>query len=366
MINIKIRSLFDINKNISRVEFFNIFNTEDVVYSHTSGIGKLLVDLINLDVEDVLDKLGIKPRSQEDNSIGEYGPRLSELIPKTEMELKERIAEIDSFYTRLIECNYLFLGLKLNYEDLKDQYEVLFSLVTEHYEDTEPSILDSLNYPHNLYEPIYDFIDRQDKYINAIGYCLDVDCIKELKELSLVQRYYYFTTFIDEWDINVDLNYTFQNRIESKGNLTLTEKVALIKGNSINMVEVFEGDLWNSCSLELIKMINNNIQVKKCKHCKKYFILEGRPTAEYCERVIEGESGPCNIVGPRKKYEKNIKNDPIMYEYRKAYKTHNARVRIKKMNNHEFLNWTNIAKDKLGQAKEGIITLEEFREWLKK
>lgn len=51
--------------------------------------------------------------------------------------------------------------------------------------------------------------------------------------------------------------------------------------------------------------------------------------------------------------------------YNRAYKTHHARLRNKKMCQSEFEIWTREAKENLKKVRMGKLELAAFKEWLK-
>ncbi len=59
-------------------------------------------------------------------------------------------------------------------------------------------------------------------------------------------------------------------------------------------------------------------------------------------------------------------NEEELKIYNRAYKTHHARLRNKKMNSHEFETWTHEAKDRLEKVRAGELDIAAFKEWLKK
>ena len=58
-------------------------------------------------------------------------------------------------------------------------------------------------------------------------------------------------------------------------------------------------------------------------------------------------------------WERRSKEDQPFMAYRKEYKKRFARI-----TNDEFLAWGERAREKKNECDKGIITLEEFKEWL--
>ena len=118
--------------------------------------------------------------------------------------------------------------------------------------------------------------------------------------------------------------------------------------------------------LEVYTMIQNNIHIKRCKNCNRYFIQE-KGNQEYCDRIGKGETKACNEIGKSRTYEKRVsKDNSPMALYRKAYKTHFARMRSGRLTKEEFEAWKDEAAEKRKIAESGKLDLDEFALWLKK
>jgi hypothetical protein len=122
-------------------------------------------------------------------------------------------------------------------------------------------------------------------------------------------------------------------------------------------------DIEAYCLFTIAKLYNNGASINKCHNCGKYFVPLTRNDEIYCDNVFNN-GRTCKQTG----YENKIKSDEILKEYRRAYKNKNAYKQRDKNKNpnaeKEFKNWVYAAKLKLGDCKEGLITLVEFRDWL--
>ncbi len=141
-------------------------------------------------------------------------------------------------------------------------------------------------------------------------------------------------------------------------------KETMIKEN-INVVQMYDllfmGDLIR---LELMGIVENNMPIKKCKYCKRYFVPIGRTDIEYCTMIPDGETKPCNEIGAIKNYSKSVASDPANQLYLKAYRRMNSKARTKRITQLHFLEWSDEARSKRNLCKEGGITIEEFKVWL--
>lgn len=110
--------------------------------------------------------------------------------------------------------------------------------------------------------------------------------------------------------------------------------------------------------------LRKNVRFRKCKYCGRYFPITGRSISEYCDRLIEGSTKTCKQMGYVRLYDKQAQDDPVIREYKRSYKAHNARVRRGQMSREEFNAWAEEARRQRELALELQLTLEEFKAWL--
>ena len=122
------------------------------------------------------------------------------------------------------------------------------------------------------------------------------------------------------------------------------------------------GRLFNYIIAEYIK---RGVRVKKCKNCGGDFISHRNNQVDYCDRVISNTGKTCRQLGAIRVYQNKQNENPIMREYNKSYKTHNARIRYGTITKEEFAEWSVKAREMRQRCMDGEITLEEFIEWLK-
>jgi hypothetical protein len=203
---------------------------------------------------------------------------------------------------------------------------------------------------------------NQGCYEDAINYCVSIDPKdKRLQELTPMKRLYLYQKQPSQYRIET-ISKSLIIRHES-----IPETLNEIPNKNYFMVEMVESDDIDSIFyISLMKMVINSIYVKKCEYCGKYFLIEGRrKTVKYCDNIFKGKTQPCFALAARDKYQQSLEKDEAMMAYRKAYKKLNARVKIKKWDNSDFLTWCDKAKIELKKCKNSEITLEEFNKWLK-
>ena len=114
----------------------------------------------------------------------------------------------------------------------------------------------------------------------------------------------------------------------------------------------------------LYRYLQENIHLRKCKYCGRHFATRGHTKLEYCDRLIENSTKTCREMGSLRHYEQRKMEDPAVREYKRSYKTHNARIRYGLMTREEFTAWSVEARAKRDACSAGKLPLEEFVAWL--
>ena len=131
------------------------------------------------------------------------------------------------------------------------------------------------------------------------------------------------------------------------------------------IVELYEIDsLDDLIRFEFVKMIEQDIFIKKCKNCGWFFIPKRRADAEYCERIFGNTNRKCSEVGATLRYEKKVAENPILEAHKTAYRRFNSRTRAKKMSQEEFMLWSEEAAQKRDACLAGELPFDEFVIWL--
>lgn len=110
--------------------------------------------------------------------------------------------------------------------------------------------------------------------------------------------------------------------------------------------------------------IMDEYPTRRCKNCGKWFVLTGHQGLEYCSRTFDEKGHTCRDVGAGLIWERKSKDDKPFMAYRKEYKKRFARIKAGRITNEEFLVWGERARTKKRECDAGVISLEEFREWL--
>ncbi len=103
---------------------------------------------------------------------------------------------------------------------------------------------------------------------------------------------------------------------------------------------------------------------RRCKNCGRWFILTGHNGLEYCSRPLDEKGNTCRDIGAGLLWEKKSRSDKPFMAYRKEYKKRFARIKAGRITEAQFHEWGERARAKKQECDAGIITLDEFIEWL--
>ena len=137
-----------------------------------------------------------------------------------------------------------------------------------------------------------------------------------------------------------------------------------------NSITYYFWDIGDLVLFDMIEMEKRGIELKQCQNCGKYFVPESRSDEIYCNNIFKNNR-TCRQIG----YENKINNDEVLREYRKIYKTQNARKQRNKDNinglEERFARWASFAKEQLIKCQNGEISVEKMKtlistsDWMK-
>lgn len=237
-----------------------------------------------------------------------------------------------------------------------------------------------------------DEIETQRKIYNMLYFLLDISA-QGLNELTPLQRTWFYSNIVPDTRVEVISSKYFPFKPSALDRIGDDDKFrplyALGKLNvgrngipddmgeafysaigyakTITVTKPYEeyevGSLHQLLCLEIWTMLQDEVMIRKCRHCGKYFIITDRKVA-YCDRV--DESGMCcSAIGSQESFKKKMEADEALQIYNRAYKTHHARVRKGIMSKDAFQLWCKDAKLKLAEVRNGKLEIARFQEWVK-
>ncbi|MFI3326960.1 MAG: DUF6076 domain-containing protein [Clostridia bacterium] len=174
-----------------------------------------------------------------------------------------------------------------------------------------------------------------------------------------------FEKYINKYDINYSIYYTTPKfiKFESKPTIYTTSDKSKIVVGEIFSYETLEALLYR----DFIGCIKNEVMPKRCKNFGKYYIPNFGYYSEYCDNIAPNETTKtCRDIGIQTAFGQKLKDNPVLFEYQKAYKTHHARFVKKKMSKDELENWKIFANDLKEKTLNGELNFEDFLKQIKK
>jgi hypothetical protein len=239
---------------------------------------------------------------------------------------------------------------------------------------SNPDILD------NPFTRIFKNLEDIETHITEIGgllgnyhvlvdHVLDSDHVL-FKEVNALTRYCLFQNKIPVPVDRIEVtHFCSTNGVEFNNTsdfAQLKNTVKELQKLELTMIEIYYvKSIEEALYISFIKMVTNNVMVKKCKCCNKFFIPGGRSDTEYCNRIAPDSSKTCREVGAIKKYHEKSNNNPIMKEFQREYKKMNSRVRIKKITQTNFYDWSEKARALRDRAINENMELDIFKKLLK-
>lgn len=234
---------------------------------------------------------------------------------------------------------------------------------------------------------LYEYQDAQDDFKKILEYVYNLKEKTFLEGLTPSQRYFIFlqscsndvrirlSEYLNNVSLTQDIDYT--NLCDLNLPYVTSPKILadLIrkkdKKNHHYNISTFLYDFNNLISAYyycVLHLIENNIPIKKCKNCGRYFIPENRTSSIYCNRKVEGNK-TCKDIGASNTYNEKLKKDEVNALYRK---TLSAKKMLANRNPdipmylEKYEEWKKTANKYKQDIKNGLKTNEEFKEWIEK
>lgn len=161
-------------------------------------------------------------------------------------------------------------------------------------------------------------------------------------------------------DIMAPSDYSFLHDAE------IRQKMMITADNDLHRLEYYihADDTMQSMIMGYIRdMIENDAVIRKCKHCGRYFVAQGKTV--YCNRTVDAQSNTCRKKGAMAQYTQNLDSAPEKKAYRLTYKNNFAKMKKGALSEAEFERWKKEAKKLKKDVESGSMPVEAFLDWLK-
>ena len=223
----------------------------------------------------------------------------------------------------------------------------------------------------------YELNEFKEDLITDIQYIYNMNELMELQEYTPYQRFF---TLLNSDRFSKALKHYNSEKIKinfsafewiNKYNFYAREDVTLkvAKKNIVNTPFFYEcDDIMQALIIEVSILAYNNIEIKKCKNCGKYFVPENRSDELFCNNIYENNK-TCKEIGYFKVIQKEIHDNELLRQYRNVYQKLLLRTR-RNPENIDYKRDFDIFRDENSKYRELIekkkMTENEYLEWLKK
>lgn len=128
---------------------------------------------------------------------------------------------------------------------------------------------------------------------------------------------------------------------------------------------LYPESIYDLISYHLQECIKRELRFRICKNYGRYFYMSGRNTAMYCYRPYDENGHTCRRIAPVRAWSERNQKDKIFHEYRREYKRRFAWINAGRIGRDAFYAWSKQAREKKTECVAGIISYEDFTEWLR-
>lgn len=355
--------------------FINIFSGSEIYLNYGEGI----LDFIYADFEATLDQPTVANRHWT-------------MLNNKHKELY-RAKIIDGMYSDMQAIVDDFYAYKDDFNTLKDTayaslYSAICPIIFEGKWCLDHGLQSYGNYLRSL----------QQEYIDLIEFCFDEDFFPSvLGHLHPAERFFIFRNCrISSTDIQRTETLSFFSRTMSGQEMpygmpmqalmqrldksltptddhsALAEILGVPVDSLLTMIQLphfmnvqyeFE-TIKDILELEFTKILEAGVRFRKCKRCGRYFIMKGNYDTNYCDSIAPGETRTCQELAAGENYRAKHADDKGLAIYNKYYKRYAARVKVRQIKEDAFKQWKYQAMTKRDECNAGVITPEEYIQWM--
>lgn len=238
-------------------------------------------------------------------------------------------------------------------QDFKNTYEDIFYACKKKLKEFQNLIRLCINYTYNL--------KGSDDYTNSpyhtkfISYSISKNLFKYMANVNM----------------HFNINYAYKtNDIITKDISPLKVKEMVNNGT----IALYESPIYNSkCLSNLVYLslyeiaTNLAVSIGICKNCSKYFISYYKSPGTYCRITYAENDEICKDIGIQISYKKKQADNACLKLYRKTYqkKLMYAKRSGDEVVKQNFDEWKKVARNKVKDFENGVISEEELTKWLK-
>ena len=220
------------------------------------------------------------------------------------------------------------------------------------------------------------FIEWQDNFRKCVDFVYNLNGNKDLKdeENKLAKFVAYtikdsqFYTYSQDIEVITDNYINIHNYNHNETIIELIRKINN-KDSKLELHNVYTSTKLTSMCFAILDQVirHENLQIKTCLNCGRYFIPNYRQNEIYCDLANVDQSPSCKEKGANEQYKKNLENNQTQALYRRIYRQKfmiAQRNKESKTIQKDFEQWKKEAKDKITKMKKNKLTEDEVYKWL--
>lgn len=220
------------------------------------------------------------------------------------------------------------------------------------------------------------FIEWQDNFRKCVDFIYNLNGNDELKdeENKLTRFIAYTIKNNDFYTYSQDIEIITDNYIDihhHNCSNTLKELIERInnKDSKLELHNVYTSTKLTSICFAVLDQIvrHDNLQIKTCLNCGRYFIPSYRQSEIYCDLLNIDNSPTCKEKGAGEQWKKNLESNKSYALYRRIYRQKfmiAQRNKDDKNIQKEFNQWKKDAKDIMNKLKKEKLSEDEVYNWL--
>lgn len=257
------------------------------------------------------------------------------------------------------------------YELIKEYVPYAYTKNDEHITDVEfRKIIEDI---YNTSE--YDLKEWQDNFRKCVNFIYNLNGNESLREHSPYSKFVAYTikdndiyTYSQDVEVILDNYINIHNYNHGKSMEDLIKDINE-KNPKLELYNVYTSTKLTSMCFAILEQVirHENLQIKTCLNCGRYFIPNYRQNEIYCDLANVDQSPSCKEKGANKQYKKNLENNQTQALYRRIYRQKfmiAQRNKDSKTIQKDFEQWKKEAKDKIAKMKKNKITEDEVYKWL--
>lgn len=340
-------------------------------------LGDLLTDFLSLDTDEIA-------------GIINDGTTLTS--PRTDAEVERNIDKLYAMADKLTGFHPYFsyingillsekesidrYGFSIQYDDEsiisqspETEYDDVDHFLLEH-DDTffDSSDIGMMKWLRNLV--LKEFVESYDYYTRALDFIFNLDGKSPGSPEQTLKRYYMFKKYNSAPTARVSMEN--ETQVTSSTSLNITEFGSLAKNELQELFDDFayvdsfytSHTLSGMLNLELLILSENKAAIKRCKNCDKLFPHLTGYNEYYCKRLDISTGKPCRKIGPQNVSANRKKNDPIVYEFNRAYSRIHKAYKKGTYTEKAYREWLARAKEVREQVRNEEISFENYKRWV--